>query len=329
MMGRARAVAEPALAAVGLRPAAVTPSSAWTPAGARRVRGRLRQARYDAVFATAPPASAMFAARLGVAGSSVPLVVELRDLWAGNPAYEARPGALDRLERAVLRRSSAVVAVTPEAAESLGRRHPSLAGRVVVVPNGFEPELLERRLEPRPPGRPAVLLHSGTLVPGRPLRPLLEGLSRRPPGELRLVLHGYLSPESREELRGAPDVEVVPPSSWADAVERTRSADVCLITQARAVGDETAVAGKVYEYLALGRPVLCVSDGGATEALLRRVGADALLARLDDSASIDRALARIGSGDLPLPVDPDCLAPYSRETEARQLVELLDGIVAK
>ena len=229
----------------------------------------------------------------------------------------------------MLSRATAVVAVTPEAAESLGRRHPGLAGRIVVVPNGFEPELLERRLEPRRPGTPAVLLHSGTLVPGRPLRPLLEALARRPPGELRLVLHGYLSPESREELRDSPEVEVVPPSSWADAVERMRSADVCVITQARAVGDATAVTGKVYEYLALGRPVLCVSDGGATEALLRRVGAEALVARLDNPASIDRALARIASGDLPPAVDPDRLASYSRATEARQLVEVLDGIVAK
>ena len=75
--------------------------------------------------------------------------------------------------------------------------------------------------------------------------------------------------------------------------------------------------------------MLCVSDGGATEALLRGVGAAALVARLDDPPSIDRALAQIASGDLPPAVDPDRLAPYSRATEARQLVELLDGIVAK
>ena len=64
------------------------------------------------------------------------------------------------------------------------------------------------------------------------------------------------------------DVEIVPPSGWEDAVERIAAADVALITQSRGAGDETAVAAKVYEYLALGKPVLCISHGGATEALL-------------------------------------------------------------
>ena len=53
------------------------------------------------------------------------------------------------------------------------------------------------------------------------------------------------------------------------------------------------------------------------------------MARLDNPASIDRALARIASGDLPPAVGPDRLASYSRATEAGQLVEVLDGIVAK
>ena len=60
---------------------------------------------------------------------------------------------------------------------------------------------------------------------------------------------------------------------WEDAVRAIAAADVGLISQSRRAGDETAVTTKVYEYLALGKPVLCLSDGGATEALLQRLGA--------------------------------------------------------
>ena len=165
-----------------------------------------------------------------------------------------------------------------------------------MIPNGYEPELLERRPLRQEARRPVVLLHSGTLVPGRPLAPLVAALARRPAGELRLVLHGYIAPELLREVDGVAGIDVLPPSSWADAIEQMRAADVCVITQSRAVGDATAIAGKVYEYLALGKPVLCISDGGATEQLLRRLGADALLARLGDPASIDSALARIVAG---------------------------------
>jgi hypothetical protein len=121
------------------------------------------------------------------------------------------------------------------------------------------------------------------------------------------------------------DVERVPPSGWDEAVERIAAADVTLITQGRGAGDATAVASKVYEYLALGRPVLSVTGGGATEALLRRLGADGLCARLDDDSSILAALDRILAGDVPAPVEPGRLAPFERRATAFALAAILDG----
>jgi glycosyltransferase involved in cell wall biosynthesis len=279
------------------------------------VRSRLRQARYNAVLATGPPFAALIAARL--AHAKTPLVVELRDLWAGNPAFDRGGPVLRRLEAWVVGEAAVVVAVTPEAVDDLRRRHPGV--RVEEIPNGFEPALLERR---RPTEGPATtILHSGTLTKDRPLAPLLRAL--RPP--FRLVLHGYVAPEIKAEIAAA-DAKVVTvlPSGWDYAVRRMVEADVCLITQARGAGDETAIAAKVYEYLALGKPVLCISHGGATEALLRRLGADQLCARLDDPASIEAALQRVRNGELPPPVED--LSAFERPRLARDLAQLLDTI---
>ena len=210
--------------------------------------------------------------------------------------------------------------MTPEAADDLQRRHPG--ARVEEIPNGFEPALVAMRT---PPSGGTTILHSGTLTKDRPLEPLLQAL--RPP--LRLVLHGYVAPEIRAEIeRSGADVELVQPSGWEEAVRRMADADVALVTQGRGAGDETAVAAKVYEYLALGKPVLCLSHGGATEALLRRLEADQLVARLDDPASIETALARITAGELPPPVPPEKLAPYERPRLAERLADLLDGLAA-
>src|SRR5439155_23296927 len=215
------------------------------------------------------------------------------------------------------RGASAVVAVTPEAADDLRRRHPG--ARVEEIPNGFEPALVVMRRA----STGTTILHSGTLTKDRPLAPLLSLLT--PP--LRLVLHGYVAPEIQREIeRSRADVELVPPSGWEDAVRRIAGADVALITQARGSGDATAVAAKVYEYLALGKPVLCISDGGATEALLRRLGADQLCARLDDERSIAAALDRVREGDLPGPVPAEKLAPYERPRLAQRITELLDSL---
>ncbi len=315
VMEAAGRIANPVFRLAGLRPEALPLSTAWVARGDRQVRRALREGSHDAILATGPPFAALMAARL--AAGDAPLVVELRDLWAGNPAFDRGGPILRRLESWVVKGSAAVVTVTPEAAGDLRGRHPG--ARVEEITNGFEPELLELRRETSG----TTILHSGTLTKDRPLAPLLAAL--KPP--LRLVLHGYVAPEIQKEIADSGiEVELVAPSDWDDAVRRIAEADVALVTQARGAGDETAVAAKVYEYLALGKPVLCLSHGGATEALLRRLGADRLCARLDDGESIRAALERIRAGELPVPVPPEKLAQYRRPALAERLAELLDSI---
>jgi glycosyltransferase involved in cell wall biosynthesis len=332
VMGRVGALSYPAFAVLGVRPEAFPLSTAWVPRGARDLRRRLAGGRYDAIVATGPPTAALLAARAGLRRSDPPLVVELRDLWAGNPLFDRRGGLLGRLERWVFDAAAAVVTVTPEAAADVRRRLPMLQSPVIDIPNGFERELLERRTTVARHA-PIDILHSGTLTVDRPLAPLLRVLARAPYRDaFRLTLHGYVAPQIAAQVEAAVgriDVEVVPPSGWEDAVLRIARTDVALITQAASAGDATAVAGKVYEYLALGRPVLCLTAGGATEAVLRRVGADAYCARLDDEASIERALDRLRLQPEEPPVAAERLVAYERTTIARRTAELLDAVASR
>ena len=315
VMESAGRLAAPVFRLAGLRPEALPLSMLWVPRGAREVRQRLQDGQHDVVLATGPPFAALVAASRSA--GDTPLVVELRDLWAGNPAFDRGGPILRRAESKVVRRAGAVVAVTPEAADDLRPRHPG--ARIEEIPNGFEPALIAMRQATSG----TTILHSGTLTKDRPLAPLLRVL--RPP--VRLVLHGYVAPEIQKEIQqSGAQVELVPPSGWEDAVRRIADADVALVTQARGAGDETAVAAKVYEYLALGKPVLCISHGGATEALLGRLGADQLCARLDDPRSIEAALERIRGRDLAPPVTSESLAPYERPRLAARLAEVLDSL---
>jgi glycosyltransferase involved in cell wall biosynthesis len=326
VMGRVGRLAEPAFAVAGLRPDALPLSMLWVRPGRTAVRAAIARDRPDVVVATGPPMAGVLAARAALAPDAPPFVVELRDLWAGSPAFDRGGRILPALERWVFAAAAAAVACTPEAVADLAARHPALQRRLHEVPNGFEPELLARRAAGPPPGERLTLLHSGTLTAERPLAPLLRVLAREPyRSRVRLVLHGHMAPAIADEIAAARnDVEVVAPSGWEDAVSRIAACDVALITQAAGAGDATAVASKVYEYLALGRPVLSITDGGATEALLRRLEADALLARLGDERSIAAALDRALAGSLPGPLAPERLAPYDRRAIAERMAALLD-----
>jgi glycosyltransferase involved in cell wall biosynthesis len=331
VMGAVGRLSKPVFALAGVRPEAMPLSMAWVPRGGAGVRHRLRERSYDVVVATGPPMAGLLAARLGHRGAGLPLVIEFRDLWAGNPAFDRRGGLLGALESWTVRPAAAIVACTPEAAEDLQRRHPDLAGRIHVIANGYEPELLERRNSPLPPpGEALTILHSGTLTADRPLKPLLRVLGREPwRRSFRLVLHGHLTPPIAHEVSDAADmadIEVIEPSTWSDAVQRIATSDVGLVTQAHGAGDSTAVASKVYEYLALGKPVLCLSHGGATEQLLRRLGVAELCGRLDDEGSIERVLARLRERRVSGPLDDASLAPFDRHRLAEQMANLLDTV---
>jgi glycosyltransferase involved in cell wall biosynthesis len=332
-MARVGRLSGPFFSAFGVRPEALPLSMLWLPRGTIAVRRRLRAEAgcYDVVLATGPPMVALLVARLGVGRKGPALVAELRDLWAANPAFDRRGGILGALERWVLRRARIVIACTPEAVADLSARHPWLAGRIAEIPNGFEPRLLDLRSETAGAGARngrRTILHSGTLTADRPLSPLLRALERDDLRDaFRVTVHGHLAPEARAEVAAADpltEIEVIPPSPWEEAIQRIARADIALITQARGAGDATAVASKVYEYLALGKPVLCLSDGGATEALLRRLGADGYCARLHDEAGIARVLERLRDEPAAPPLPISDLAAFDRRRHAAQLAQLLD-----
>ncbi len=340
VMARVGRLSEPLFSLAGVRPDALPLSMLWVARGAFMLQRRIELCTPDVVLATGPPIAGLIAARVGMQARAplvvgmrarIPLVMELRDLWAENPAFDAGGRVLSNIEHWLLREARRVVACTPEAVSDLRLRHPQLGERIVEIPNGFDPEI--RSIAKPGHGSPGILtlLHSGTLTAARPLAPLVQALSdRRIAGSFRLVLHGYLSPTSRSEVERATrannlPIEVLAPSPWREAVARIAKADAGLITQAHAGGDETAVASKVYEYLALGKPVLCITDGGASEALLRRVGADQLCARLEQPETIVAALLRLRDGAI-VPPSPPRLEPYSRRALAGRMAELLEDV---
>lgn len=340
VMAEVGRLSEPMFRLAGVRPDALPLSMLWVPRGALLLRRRIERRAPDVVLASGPPLAGPLAARLGLP-AGVPLIVELRDLWAGSPAFDAGGRVLSNVEDWLLREARRVVACTPEAVEDLRRRHPRLGERVVEVSNGFDPEVRSiagHRVGAEPErenGSPRILtlLHSGTLTPARPITPLITALGDpRVAGSFRLVLHGYLSPASRAEVErarqeGGAAIEVHAPSPWEQAVARIADADACLITQARDAGDATAIASKIYEYLALGKPVLCLTDGGASEALLRRLGADDLCAHLDAPEAIVAALLRLRDRP-PRPVPSERLEPYSRRALASGMAALLEEVAS-
>ena len=331
VMERAGAVSRPvANRVLGVQPEAFPPNTLWAFTGRPSIRRAIAEHRPDVVVATSPPPAALFAAAAVTDG--LPFVADLRDPWAGSPFYDAGGRLLRAIERRTLDRADAIVAVTAPMLDELRARHPALAGRMLMLPNGFPPGLLAGRPAAAPDwsGRPVTLIHPGTLYGGRSLAALVRALDAPELRDrVRLRLLGNADPDTEAAMAACPRVatEVRPPVPWEAAIEEVRAADIVVVAQPTALGDEIAWPVKTFEALALGKPVLALTGGGAVERLLGELGVDAGCARHGDPESVAAAVRRLLDRP-PAPVPAERLAPWDRAVVAGDYAALLNEVSA-
>jgi glycosyltransferase involved in cell wall biosynthesis len=320
-MGRVGAVMRPATRKLaGIQPEALAPSALWAYSGRSALRAAIERHRPDVVVATSPPvASHLLLGRL--AGEvPVPLVFEMRDNWAGNPYYDAGGTLLQRVESRALHSAAAVVVVTPAMADVVARLHPELASRTHVLENGFDPRVLDQRAPRRAATEPIELIHAGSIYGERSPQRLIEAM-RMAKVECRLVLAGAGS----DDLEPAPDVERLGALAWQDAVRLQADKDIGVVLYS---DDSTAQPGKIYELLALGKPILAlVAPGNATDQLLRGLGQGAGCVPHDDTAAIAAAIEQLAS-EPPAAVEPQQLERWNRARITERLAALLDELAA-
>jgi glycosyltransferase involved in cell wall biosynthesis len=305
----------------------------WALKAAAALRREVRGAGLDAVITTGPPHSVHLAAlwALPHRGAGRPRwVVDMRDLWTDNPYYDYGElrRRLDRLiESDVMHAADAVAATTAGFARSLEQRHGIRAANILT---GFDD--LAQPPTPQPATEPLRVVHAGNLYAGRrDPSALIEALGtlaaedRAKAERVRLVFIGPgldAVAEVAERNRVRDLVELVPPISRAEVLVELARAGALLLVQWR--NDETAaeVPGKLFEYLALRKPVIALGAApeGEVAAILAATGAGRVVGSV---AECREALLALLDGTYAGP-DEERLAPYgqSRMAEAFARVAL-------
>jgi glycosyltransferase involved in cell wall biosynthesis len=345
------------------------PQILWWPAAWRAARKVLREEPHDAVFATAPPYSNLLLGGLLAREFNLPLVLDYRDEWdlSGEYLENSRKDpwtrfVQERMQRWILRRADAIVATTRASTARVLARARSAGGRceAACIYNGYDeadfpaesagrPDIANASTVPPPAPGTLRLVYTGTLWNLTSIDPVVRGLERlmqiRPDASRRieLVCVGRKTPEQQahlDRLNGGPVALVVRDyCPHAEAVEWMRSADALLLLLTDGPGADRVAPAKLFEYLAVGKPILSVLPDGETASLVSefwpegwfvpsRVDAIAdWLARAVDARTVGRETP--GSGMLaPLgPVERVGAERFSRRGLAGQLGTLLDELV--
>jgi glycosyltransferase involved in cell wall biosynthesis len=273
----------------------------WAAKGIRCGLDLIERESPDLIFATAPPFSSHLLGTILSRKSSLPLVVDYRDLWTDCAFYARDPLARD-LELNVLRHASRVLITNEAAEEKLTSSFPVIAGKTSVIENGFDlEEIRSLQVEPAPGfplnGRsPFTFSHVGSLTARRTPEYFFAALYKvrnRIERPIRVNFIGFVAPQYKAlaQRMGLDDCV-----QFGGAVSRTEAigamcnrSHALLLFQRLSEGGDTAIPGKLYEYLAAAKPLLVMDEGkSATSHFLSRIGAEESIGYQDVDAIAGR-----------------------------------------
>jgi glycosyltransferase involved in cell wall biosynthesis len=307
----------------------------WAPFAFLAALRAARRENPDVIFSSSAPFGAHLVAMWVSRRTGIPWVADFRDEWAANPLLAEPPKLLARLtarcERAITSAARrVVVAADYFRLEDLPDDDP----RRSVIPNGVDDADLPKS-SMHPPTDRFVLANVGTVYDSIDPRPALRALGN-------LVEQGTIERE-QVEVRFVGSIwigDFQPPRSiWFERTgyaEHARAvAEMCSATALLLYvpGSSLAPSGKLFEYLASGRPILCLTRPDNLAARLIRDWHAGVVADPHDEAEIEAAFLTLWSRwqDSGLPDQPEVrrrvLELYSRQAAARQLAQVFEDAV--
>ena len=305
---------------------------------------QMRRNRSDVIYAVGQPWTAFLVGYTLKLLSGKPLVIDFMDPWAARSrAWDRdKPEALSRiaarLERFVVRRADFIVANTQELADDFTRRLQVSREQMAVVTCGFDPADVQE-LPDKHDGNVFTVTHTGSCYGSRNPANLLKAVKalidsgRIPPDAVRLNFIGHLSikePQLDALLADPVIKSVIHIEPWVPhetALEYLSRSDVLLILQPDL---QLVVPAKLYEYAALGRPILALAE--LDGAVARVVSQEKLGVTVhnDDVRGIAREVERLfvefQQGRLRPSYSPSDMAEYSTENLARKLSGILHQV---
>ena len=303
------------------------PRVSWVRPSVRYLKGYLKEHPVDAVVTTGPPQS-MHLIGLGLKKAlGLKWIADFRDPWTEMFYYKHLElgRRADRrhheLERQVLDWADTVIAVTPYVRDDFAARTQT---PVALITNGFDEDDFAGV-------RPAVhegkftIVHTGLFAAdGNPLNlwdVLAEKCVNDPEfaSKLQIRLAGKTDSEVTEAIRARGlgdnlvDLGYLPHD---EVVAEQMGADILILPLRREPEYAKVLPGKIFEYLAAGRPVLGIGqEDGAAAEVLRDSGAGEMFG-WDRRDGLKEFICGAHDG-------ASCIGKYSRRVLTEKLVELL------
>lgn len=307
------------------------PRRGWNRFAFKKACEIIETQKTDRIITTSPPHSTqLIGLKLKKKYPGIRWIADLRDPWTDIYYYEKfYPTFLSKridsaYEKEVLRSADRIITVGNSLKELFSSKIPGIIEKIEVISNGYD----EEDFAGLTPSKPEILTISyvGTLSGSYPVRgflnalkPLIEkGIS------FRLRFTGVVSPEQKEMIisaAGQSNVEFIPFSKHLTAIRNMLDTSALLLIIPDHQSSRSIITGKLFEYLASGKPVICLGPAAGDAAEIIEETGHGKTFDYDDSERISEYLiSLISNSEIPEKVSPSI---YSRENLVKKVIALL------
>ncbi|MEW9670770.1 glycosyltransferase family 4 protein [Ammoniphilus sp. 3BR4] len=319
----------------------------WFPYAMRKGLEVVKEHQIDVLFSTSGPYTNHLVGLYLKRKTGLPWIADFRDPWTQNmhrPGIAWREWLEERLERMVLRESDLLLTVTQSFADNFQEKFEDEIKRLEVIHNGFDPEDY-KQLQGIKTDHPeqCTFIYTGIFYKERNPRLFLQAIKelidegKLARHEIRMNFAGVFDYPGYSENAdwvgklGLNDlVHVLGHLPHQAALKELKKSDILLLIGDTAPDSGAYIPGKLFEYMAIAKPILALSLQGESTRIIERYQ----LGQVVDPGSLNDIKAGIlalyeqwknGNKQEKAAERPSTLI-YERREQARLLAELLEEL---
>jgi len=255
------------------------PRKGWNRHAFKKACGLIETEGIQHVITTSPPHSTqLIGLKLKQKYPSLIWTADLRDPWTDiyyynlfYPTFISK--AIDSsYEKKVLKNADRIITVGKSLMESYMSKEASVASKTTIIPNGYDEEDFKDHND-SPPEK-FTISYTGTLSDTYPVAGFLGALKlfKSKGNDFFVRFVGTVSPGQQELIisqAGTENVEFISYTDHKSAIRYMTQSSLLLLIIPEHKSSKSIITGKVFEYIATGKPILCLgpSDGDAASVI--------------------------------------------------------------
>ncbi|MFZ1321553.1 MAG: glycosyltransferase family 4 protein [Ignavibacteria bacterium] len=296
----------------------------------------IEKEKIDIVLTTSPPHSAQLVGLKLKKKYGINWIADLRDPWTDIYYYKEfkhLPFAerLDKkYERLVLENADKIITVSSDLKRMFLQKSESIDGKKIsIIPNGFDEDDFKNLKKYDNPKNEFIISYTGTLAESYNPQIFFDALKKviaeNPEVNIKLRFIGSPADSLMNKIREmsmSSNLEVIPSVSHEKSIEYLNESTMLLLVIPEVKNDKGILTGKLFEYLASGKTIVCIGpeDGEAAE-IISECNAGKTFNRNNGNELYEylSSLLMIWKDKGDLNIDNDLYKKYSRRAQTIQL----------